>query len=163
MMMSNCGNEVIMNDDRPFPLSTSNEWNVAQPVVNGTSPVGSGSPSGSTTGSKKILKHKQGLVEKVPNLKRVTFEIEKFVVNSIKNTEERTSAETQLAIRLGAKPAKRLPTNYKKLKSEREMEKNNNKLDEDSVLRLASFRNLNPKSKNLKKKKKNNKKSIKSG
>lgn len=38
------------------------------------------------------------------------------MVDSIRNNEERLSAETQLAIRLGAKPKKRLATNYKKLK-----------------------------------------------
>lgn len=50
-------------------------------------------------------------------------------MNSIRNTEDRTSAETKLAVRLGAKPAKRKAINYKKWKSEREIEKSNNKMD----------------------------------
>lgn len=73
---SDITHDKLIKDDRPFPISTSNEWSVAQPVVYDTSsPGGSVSPPGSTTGSKKILKHKKGLVEKVPNLKRVTFEV----------------------------------------------------------------------------------------
>lgn len=75
----------FMDDDRPFPISTANEWNLVQPEVsNGQMSTTSNSPTSSLNGSKKILKHKNGLVEKVPNLKRVTFEVGFFLKKLIK-------------------------------------------------------------------------------
>jgi hypothetical protein len=77
----------------------------------------SGGSSGGTMrpSAPKILKRKQGMVERPPSLKRVRFEVEKFVTEHLAPGTERLDADTRLAIRLGARPAKRHAINYKLL------------------------------------------------
>lgn len=102
---------------------------------------------------KTILKQKRGFVQdKTPNLKRVTFEVERFVIDNLQAGSEKESAEAQLAIRLGAKAPKSKPINYKQLKEMRQHQK----VTQDSSSTAELLRSLNSQSKKLKKRNQKN-------
>ena len=62
---------------------------------------------------------------KAINLKRVSFEIERFVAANLENRDERFSAEQQLVVKLGAKAPPQKAINYKQLKEQRREAKRN--------------------------------------
>jgi Domain of unknown function (DUF4602) len=116
--------------------------------------------------AKKILKKRTATGARVPNLKHVTFEVgllsscrdrgcrnegsifqvESFVNTHISPGEDRQKVEEQLAIRLGAKPLKQKPINYKQLKEEKQRAKEASKSYGDglNVDRFTLLRQLLP-------------------
>jgi len=108
----------------------------------------------------KILKQKRGIVaDKPPNLKRVTFEVEKFVVDNLQAGVEKESAAAQMAIRLGAKPLKPKAVNYKQLKSERQQRGNSDQFNAG----VDFLRSLSNNSKKVQKNKKKNRRNKNAG
>lgn len=88
------------------------------------------------------------------------------MINSIKDTDERVAMEKQQVIRLGAKAPKRSATNYKKLKTERQLQSTLNGGPSENDYGFAALRALNAKSKKMLKKKmlkKSSKKASKTG
>lgn len=101
---------------RSFPLSTGISQNIqVVPCVMSSSP-----PTGFAP---KILKKKSVIrgheaADRRATLKKVTFDVEKFAADECEDSAERENARARLAIRLGAKPAKKPFVNYKSLKAE---------------------------------------------
>ncbi|KAI1723083.1 transformer-2a3 [Ditylenchus destructor] len=126
-----------------------------QAGINGASPPATFSSNGAArrkTVPKTILKQKRGFrTDKAPSLKRVTFEVERYVIDNLQVGSEKETAEAQMAIRLGAKLPKSKPINYKQLKVMRHQQKADNESESAELLR-----SLNSQSKKLQKRKKFN-------
>jgi len=120
---------------------SSSEHNSSDNTMSSTKSRSEGRPI-----AKKILKKRTATGARVPNLKHVTFEIESFVNTHISPGEDRQKAEEQLAIRLGAKPLKQKPINYKQLKDEKQRAKDASKNYGDGlgVDRFTLLRQLLP-------------------
>uniref|UniRef100_A0A915ELU9 Uncharacterized protein n=1 Tax=Ditylenchus dipsaci TaxID=166011 RepID=A0A915ELU9_9BILA len=108
-------------------MQANNPWRSSPAEASSVNGSNHGQQSSSFTNRKsapKILKQKRGLVERIPSLKRVTFEVEKFVTDQLQAGSEKNSAAARMAISLGALPARSKSVNYKQLKADRQQKSN---------------------------------------
>uniref|UniRef100_A0A914D803 Uncharacterized protein n=1 Tax=Acrobeloides nanus TaxID=290746 RepID=A0A914D803_9BILA len=91
--------------------------------------------------AKKILKTKDSIQKHSLNLKRVSFEVERFAANETYDPTERESTKTQIALRLGAKPEKKKCINYKAMKEEKLQKKQKTEYEKLQHAEIYSLKN----------------------
>lgn len=135
---------LMMEEIQPFPLALSQAPNVE---------IVSCFLKKKVHSAPKILKKKNGIFRlkdvEGHTIKKVTFEVEKMVMNEGLVGMEKQAAKERLAINLGAVPMKGKKINYKQLKVERAEKKAQLKV-ESEIPKVSKYIQKKPKKKSQK-------------